>query len=87
MRICTRIGLWREWTGDVIEMIEIVEKHDCLSIDEYIGADFVEFNRDNYSSRFIFVYEADQRKLLLWFKNNRPELWREIFCEDYPEHV
>ena len=31
------------------------------------------------------LIEKEQRELLVWFKNNKPELWREIFCDDCPE--
>jgi len=35
--------------------------------------------------RYIVIEEPEQRELLVWFKNNKPELWREIFCDDCPE--
>ena len=28
---------------------------------------------------------VEQRELLLWFKEHRPEMWQEIFCDDCPE--
>lgn len=34
-----------------------------------------------------WLNESEQRELLVWFKNNKPELLREIFCEDCPEHI
>lgn len=35
--------------------------------------------------RDTLLIESEQRELLAWFKNNKPEMWREIFCDDYPE--
>lgn len=29
--------------------------------------------------------ENAQRQLLVWFKINKPEMWRDIFCDDCPE--
>ncbi len=34
-----------------------------------------------------WLNESEQRELLVWFKSNKPELMREIFCEDCPEHM
>ena len=31
--------------------------------------------------------ESEQRELIVWFCKNKPELIREIFCEDCPEHI
>jgi len=28
---------------------------------------------------------TEQRELLIWFKNNRPMMWKDIFCDDCPE--
>jgi hypothetical protein len=29
--------------------------------------------------------ESEQREILLWFKKHKPEIWMEVFCEDFPE--
>lgn len=29
--------------------------------------------------------DTEQRMILAWFKEHRPEMMREIFCEDCPE--
>jgi hypothetical protein len=35
--------------------------------------------------RDTLLVESECRELLVWFKNNKPDMWREIFCEDCPE--
>lgn len=47
--------------------------------------DLVTIARDNCKS--FRLDSSEQRELLVWFKNNKPELLREIFCEDYQEHM
>ena len=29
--------------------------------------------------------DKDCRKILLWFKENKSDMWRDIFCDDCPE--
>jgi hypothetical protein len=32
-----------------------------------------------------WLNDSEQRELLLWFKEHRPMMWRDIFCDDCPE--
>lgn len=41
----------------------------------------------SHESQYMGLTESEQRELLVWFKSNKPELLREIFCEDCPEHM
>jgi dsDNA-binding SOS-regulon protein len=47
--------------------------------------DLVTLVRDNCKS--FRLDEKEQRELLAWFKAKKPELLREICCEDCPEHM
>lgn len=31
--------------------------------------------------------ESEQREAILWFKKNKPEILRDIMCEECPEHL
>jgi hypothetical protein len=33
----------------------------------------------------VLLNDSEQRELLLWFKEHRPMMWRDIFCDDCPE--
>lgn len=35
--------------------------------------------------RDTLLIESEQRELIKWFKDNKPELIRDIICEDCPE--
>lgn len=41
----------------------------------------------SHESNVLGLTESEQRELILWFKNHKPELLRDIFCEDCPEHI
>lgn len=55
-------------------MIPSIEDHGyCISI--------------NHGVDKIRLVESDQRIILKWFAKNKPEMVREIVCEECPEHV
>ena len=41
----------------------------------------------SYGSDVIGLTEDDQRDVLAWFKTNKPELLREVHCDDCPRIV
>ena len=58
--------------------MRIFEKPGVVVI---ISTDSESFNCSN-----IFV-ESDQRELVVWFHKNKPELIRDIICEECSEHI
>jgi hypothetical protein len=33
----------------------------------------------------VLLNDSEQRELLIWFKEHRLIMWRDIFCDDCPE--
>jgi hypothetical protein len=52
-----------------------------VTITEYLANNIKIREKTN----IVNLVEEDQRMLLVWFKHNKPELWRDIFCDDCPE--
>ena len=58
--------------------MRIIDKGEVVVITSH---DSESFNISN-----IFA-DSEQRELLVWFYRNKPELIREIFCSECPEHI
>jgi hypothetical protein len=52
-----------------------------VTITSYLANNIKIRSHDN----IVNLDEADQRFLIVWFKNNKPEVIREIFCDGCPE--
>ncbi len=41
----------------------------------------------SHESSSMGLAESEQRELLVWFKNNKPELLHELFCGNHTGHI
>lgn len=47
----------------------------------------IEISTNGSDSGSILMLESSQRVLIAWFKEHKPELLRDIMCDDCPEHA
>jgi len=62
-------------------IIQPVECKDGEKIIELQGREY------EPSTDLAWLSESEQRELLVYLKHARPDMMREIFCEDCPEHI
>ena len=55
-----------------------------MQLHEYENNSLLISFEDNFPDGDL-LSEAGQRQLLLWFKEHRGAMWREIFCDGCPE--
>lgn len=64
-------------------MEEYIEVISMVVLTEYLAKNV----RIRCGDNTVNLMEPEQRQLIKWFLVTKPELIREIVCEDCPEHV
>lgn len=63
-----------------VSIVALTSEHVVIAKSSHDIVGHLQINPDR-----VLLNDKDCRKVLLWFRENKPEMWRDIFCENCPE--